>query len=120
MVAVIPSQASHDPEAAQSGPAPEAASAEPRKPRREGLARIRVKSHGRSTSVSLDALLYHFLAGKLGGAKAVQAWAQRVVLEIDDLEARGATTPPRDVDASLSRLVQRQGMRLLWSGTALN
>lgn len=120
MVAVFPEPTNPDAEAVAPAAQSEAPPAEARKPRREGLARIRVKAHGHSTSVSLDALLYHFLAGKLGGAKAVQAWAQRVVLEIDDLEARGATTPPRDVDASLSRLVQRQGMRLLWSGTALN
>lgn len=98
------------------------------RPKREGLARItvrtqRVRSDGEttrvvsiSTHVSLDALLFSLLAVRLGGEREVQRWAQGVVDEVDKLKAEGRVAPPRDVDASLSRLVQRQGLRLLWGG----
>lgn len=88
----------------------------PGAPQREGFVRISVRAHGKSTSVSMDALLYKLLALKLGDDKAINAWAQRTVREIENLEARGIVMPPRDVKASLSRLVQRQALRALWGG----
>ncbi len=98
------------------------------RPRREGLARLTVhtmRTRGQgtarktvriSTHVSLDALLFSLLAVRLGGERAVTRWAQGVVDEVDRLKAEGRVAPPRDVDASLSRLVQRAGLRLLWGG----
>lgn len=88
------------------------------KPPQEGLLRIRVHANGKRTSVSLDEVLYHFLMGRLGGAQATERWVQDVVLQIERLAELGMVTPPRDVDASLSRLVQRQALRLLWGSAA--
>ncbi|MEY2152259.1 hypothetical protein AB7849_15245 [Rhodanobacter sp. 115] len=85
-------------------------------PQREGFVRISLHARSKSTSVSMDALLYKILALRLGGDKAVKAWAQKVARDIESLEARGVVMPPRDVKASLSRLVQRQALRTLWSG----
>lgn len=85
-----------------------------RKPRREGIVRISLKAHRKSTSVSMDVLLYRILVSKMGGDKAVQSWAQRVATEVETLEANGIVMAPRDVKASLSRLIQRQALRTLW------
>lgn len=87
---------------------------EPRVPRREGLARIGLRAHGRTTSISMDSLLYRCLINRMGSAKAVQEWAQKVASEIETLESSGVVMAPRDVRASLSRLVQRQALRSLW------
>lgn len=101
------------------------------RPKREGLARITVRTRRErikdgapvsvliNTHVSLDALLFGLLAVRLGGESAVRRWAQGVVEEVDELKAEGRVAPPWDVDASLSRLVQRQGLRLLWGGQSV-
>lgn len=99
---------------AGDGPVDSSAMKEPRLPRREGLARIGLRAHGRTTSISMDALLYRVLIANMGSAKAVQEWAQKVAAEIEALEAQGVVMAPRDVRASLSRLVQRQAVRKLW------
>lgn len=77
-----------------------------------GLEHVSVRSNGRLTSISMDSVLYKVLEARVGGPDAARQWVQGIVNEINRLAALGLCTPPRDVNAGLSRLVQRQVFRM--------
>lgn len=80
----------------------------------DGLVRIKVELPRSRTTVSLDDVLHHALIEHLGGRVSADRWLkqQAVDLYVHEME-RGVGEVPVEVDASLSRLVQRQALRLI-------
>lgn len=75
------------------------------------ISRIHVVVGGRRTSVSLDELLVELVMKKLGGAEQAVAWATETADRA--VQQLHVSQEPRRRRIGLSRLVQREAIRLI-------
>lgn len=81
----------------------------------DGLVRVRVQFAGKSTSVSLDGVLFRYLARAQGGSREAGGWIRAAVTELEAMALQDGSAV--QVRAGLSRRVQRLALeKLLGTG----
>lgn len=77
----------------------------------DGLVRVRVQFAGKSTSVSLDGVLFRYLARAQGGAREAGGWIRAAVTELEAMALQDGSAV--HLRAGLSRRVQRLALEKL-------